>query len=718
MVHPPGVCTSLCAANSKQILIWPTSFTSAVRGNRDDLGSRKWAAYRLSPPDAIHAGAERSSAMKPNRNASGASRTAMSAPVMSGQGFSYTNPPMQWRMNSTKIYGNAIQMLYGKISSGRALGKDVLYTTIIFQIYELINCSPPGFGAWIAHVQGSSAIIKQCSGQDDETAASRLFRRQLKFVTLCDAIGKRKAPDFYNPSAWQDNSLQDRDSPEPIDELIDRLADCSALMEQVDGFLKKGAEVHDQIQNSGRELLFTYQLLEVLQVSAGHVSLAGCYSPSGEHANSDFTADFTTLAEHYADQPDLKTLGAQFLLAPLSQSAQFYSVHELAEKYRWCQEVFVLLPQLGLGIGYFLKDMKRTITTHIMSCDFRFYIYKLLNARSIDTWGHSDVSLFSECNATSAVDWNVGVTAQRLGVVEPSSRTVIPNVFASYRTIHRSARLPAITASEARHRPTLRPHQQSAVTRVNGPSPVSKRSIFIQTENTPNPDALKFIPNHRVLPEDFPTSFLEYLSPRSTLAPPHPSPLAANLFNVDGVTSIFFGPEFITVTKASDANWAHIKPEIFSLITQAVTSGEPIVNTVAKSGENAQEGGEEESLSYNEEDDEVVSMIKELLETRIRPAIQEDGGDIELRGFENGIVMLKLRGACRTCDSSTVTLKNGIESMLMHYIEEVQGVEQVMDEEEEISMHEFAKFEEKLRQQKGAAATASTGGKGTLDSAP
>lgn len=144
--------------------------------------------------------------------------------------------------------------------------------------------------------------------------------------------------------------------------------------------------------------------------------------------------------------------------------------------------------------------------------------------------------------------------------------------------------------------------------------------------------------------------------------------MAANLFNVDGVTSIFFGPEFITVTKASDANWAHIKPEIFSLITQAVTSGEPIVNTVAKSGENAQEGGEEESLSYNEEDDEVVSMIKELLETRIRPAIQEDGGDIELRGFENGIVMLKLRGACRTCDSSTVTLKNGIESMLMHYV--------------------------------------------------
>ncbi|PTU23286.1 hypothetical protein P175DRAFT_0499823 [Aspergillus ochraceoroseus IBT 24754] len=298
-----------------------------------------------------------------------------------------------------------------------------------------------------------------------------------------------------------------------------------------------------------------------------------------------------------------------------------------------------------------------------------------------------------------------------------TSRVIRPGALGSFRGIHRSARLPAITASEARHRPTLQPHHQSmAHIRVNGPSPVSKRTIFIQTETTPNPDALKFVPNHRVLPEDFNTTFLEYLSPRSTLAPPHPSSLAANLFNIDGVTSVFYGPDFITVTKAGDANWAHIKPEIFSLITQAVTSGEAIVSTVAKG--DAQQGAEEDSLSYNEEDDEVVSMIKELLETRIRPAIQEDGGDIELRGFENGIVMLKLRGACRTCDSSTVTLRNGIESMLMHYIEEVKGVEQVTDPEEEISMLEFAKFEEKLREQKGAQATASTSGKGTLDTAP
>jgi len=138
---------------------------------------------------------------------------------------------------------------------------------------------------------------------------------------------------------------------------------------------------------------------------------------------------------------------------------------------------------------------------------------------------------------------------------------------------------------------------------------------------------------------------------------------------VDGVTSVFYGLEFITVTKASDAQWAHVKPEVFSLITEAVTSGEQIVNTVEnKSSESGQEGASQDTLGYDESDGEVVGMIKELLETRIRPAIQEDGGDIEFRGFENGNVLLKLRGACRTCDSSTVTLKNGIESMLMHYV--------------------------------------------------
>ncbi|OAR03055.1 hypothetical protein LLEC1_05868 [Akanthomyces lecanii] len=194
--------------------------------------------------------------------------------------------------------------------------------------------------------------------------------------------------------------------------------------------------------------------------------------------------------------------------------------------------------------------------------------------------------------------------------------------------------------------------------------------------------------------------------------------------NIDGVTSVFYGADFITVTKASDASWAHVRPEIFALVTEAITSGEAIVavKEAPAGSAAAAEAAEADSLAYNEDDDEVVGMIKELLETRIRPAIQEDGGDIEFRGFgEDGFVNLKLRGACRTCDSSTVTLKNGIEGMLMHYhlrskkqfrtrnpltpqqIEEVKGVRQILDEEEEISLQEFAKFEEKLKQQKGVA---------------
>jgi NFU1 iron-sulfur cluster scaffold homolog, mitochondrial len=247
-----------------------------------------------------------------------------------------------------------------------------------------------------------------------------------------------------------------------------------------------------------------------------------------------------------------------------------------------------------------------------------------------------------------------------------SSECLYPiSVRQSTRQLHRSARIPAITSSDVRHRPALRREHQKASTLTATNIPTS-RSIFIQTQNTPNPDALKFLPNQIVLPEDFPTTFVEYTSPRSTLAPPHPSQLASRLLNVDGVSSVFYGPDFITVTKAADVNWAHIKPEVFSLITEAVSAGEELV-TAAQRGADGPPV-EEDSLVATEEDSEVVAMIKELLETRIRPAIQEDGGDIDYRGFENGMVSLKLRGACRTCDSSTVTLKNGIESMLMHYV--------------------------------------------------
>ncbi|KAI1431740.1 HIRA-interacting protein 5 [Xylaria sp. CBS 124048] len=284
------------------------------------------------------------------------------------------------------------------------------------------------------------------------------------------------------------------------------------------------------------------------------------------------------------------------------------------------------------------------------------------------------------------------------------------------RSAHTNARsLGRISPS----RPTIRSPHASFL--PSSSLPRGARSIFIQTENTPNPDALKFLPNHKVIPPELNVPYIEYLNARSTIAPPNPSPLAAQLMNTDGVTSVFYGADFITVTKAPDANWAHIRPEVFSLITEAISSGQQLVtpkeggSASEVSGEAGQATGDRDSLAYDENDDEVVGMIKELLETRIRPAIQEDGGDIEFRGFEDGYVMLKLRGACRTCDSSTVTLKNGIEGMLMHYIEEVKGVHQVLDQEEEVALKEFAKFEEKLRAQKALNANPTTPGKGSLD---
>lgn len=244
----------------------------------------------------------------------------------------------------------------------------------------------------------------------------------------------------------------------------------------------------------------------------------------------------------------------------------------------------------------------------------------------------------------------------------------------------RTARtMTSLAASSSRLHNGVRPRvcfssssSSSAYQPPQHPSSSARRTIFIQTEPTPNNDALKFLPNHRVLPEGFAAPFVEYMNPRATIAPPYPSPLAAKLMNIDGVTSVFYGADFITITKAGDANWAHIRPEIFALITEAITAGETLVTVKEMPAGDSAEGASEEhvdSLAYSEDDDEVVGMIKELLETRIRPAIQEDGGDIEFRGFgEDGFVNLKLRGACRTCDSSTVTLKNGIEGMLMHYV--------------------------------------------------
>jgi len=203
--------------------------------------------------------------------------------------------------------------------------------------------------------------------------------------------------------------------------------------------------------------------------------------------------------------------------------------------------------------------------------------------------------------------------------------------------------------------------------------------MFIQTEITPNQDSLKFIPGVQVMQSG---GTAEFLSIREAMA----SPLAKKLFTIEGVTGVFFGPDFITVSKDTDTSWQIMKPDIYANIMDFFASGQPILT-------------EEQAPSDTTilpDDPEVVQMIKQLLDTHVRPAIQEDGGDIEYRGFENGIVKLKLKGSCRTCDSSVVTLRNGIESMLMHYIPDVTGVEQVLDAEEEVSQKEFEKLEKKL----------------------
>ncbi|KAF8525273.1 NifU-like protein c [Hysterangium stoloniferum] len=212
------------------------------------------------------------------------------------------------------------------------------------------------------------------------------------------------------------------------------------------------------------------------------------------------------------------------------------------------------------------------------------------------------------------------------------------------------------------------------------------RTMFIQTELTPNDDSLKFIPGVPVMP----TGSAEFLDTRSALS----SPLAIRLMGVEGVKGVFYGPDFVTVSKDSENPWAIMKPEIYSILMEYFTSGQPLF----RSEEDRESAGPQDTKILDT-DSEIVAMIKELLDTRVRPAIMEDGGDIEYKGFDeggSGLVKLMLKGSCRGCDSSTVTLKSGIERMLMHYIPEVKGVEQVIGDEEAIALDEFSKFERNL----------------------
>ena len=197
-----------------------------------------------------------------------------------------------------------------------------------------------------------------------------------------------------------------------------------------------------------------------------------------------------------------------------------------------------------------------------------------------------------------------------------------------------------------------------------------RRTIFIQTQSTPNPASLMFMPGKPVYEEGGSKNFANM---REAMA----SPLAKKLFNIDGVTSVFFGADFVTVTKNDDHEWGVLKPEVFAAIMDFYASGEPIISDEA---ELAAAG-----TAITDDDDEIVAMIKELLETRIRPAVAEDGGDIVFRGWdaESGVVTVKMQGACDGCPSSSVTLKSGIENMLRHYVPEVNAVVQEEAEEGE-----------------------------------
>ena len=186
--------------------------------------------------------------------------------------------------------------------------------------------------------------------------------------------------------------------------------------------------------------------------------------------------------------------------------------------------------------------------------------------------------------------------------------------------------------------------------------------MFIQTESTPNPATLKFLPGQEILP----TGTADFPSPESASR----SPLAERLFRIHGVTRVFFGSDFITVTKDESAEWPHIKPAILGAIMEHLQSGVPVLDYGVKP--------EIREIDEDSPDAPIVKQVKELLDTRVRPAVAQDGGDIVFYGFEKGVVYLHMQGACAGCPSSTITLKMGIENLLRHYIPEVVEVRPVV----------------------------------------
>ena len=186
--------------------------------------------------------------------------------------------------------------------------------------------------------------------------------------------------------------------------------------------------------------------------------------------------------------------------------------------------------------------------------------------------------------------------------------------------------------------------------------------MFIQTEATPNPATLKFIPGRIVLD----SGTMEFSNRDSASR----SPLAARLFEVPGVTGVFFGSDFVTVTKA-DGDWQHLKPAILGAIMEHYMSGAPLLADGSAANDDETDEADE---FFSEEDADTVAQIKDLIETRVRPAVANDGGDITFRGFKDGIVYLNMKGSCAGCPSSTATLQHGIQNLLRHFVPDVVEV--------------------------------------------
>jgi Fe-S cluster biogenesis protein NfuA len=191
--------------------------------------------------------------------------------------------------------------------------------------------------------------------------------------------------------------------------------------------------------------------------------------------------------------------------------------------------------------------------------------------------------------------------------------------------------------------------------------------MLIETETTPNPATLKFLPGRQVMP----SGTRDFADPEEAAA----SPLANALFDLGDVTGVFFGSNFISVTAASGVNWPDLKPDVLGILLDHFTANMPLFHPASASSISVP--ADDETLPLDDPaDHEIVEQIKELIETRVRPAVANDGGDILYRGFQRGVVYLQLQGACAGCPSSSATLKNGIEQLLKHYVPEVTEVRQ------------------------------------------